>query len=62
MPTEHKSFSVGNIEFVEHFFPEIDLDSIISPIKNRGVESTPLTKALCAYKLQNNFSIHNAYE
>ncbi|WP_394339904.1 hypothetical protein, partial [Methanocorpusculum parvum] len=42
-------------------FTSLDLTSLFSPLKKKGIDISTLIKALTAYKLSDNFSIKRAH-
>lgn len=61
-PTKHKSVSIGPSLFVRKMFKHLDLFSLFTPLKKRGVDICTLVEANIAYKTTENFSIKRAHE
>ena len=60
-PTPHISFPIGPLLLSEKMFTSLDLVSLFSPLKKKGINISTLIKALAAYKLSDNFSIKRAH-
>ncbi len=56
-PTPHISFPIGPLLLSEKMFTSLDLVSLFSPLKKKGIDISTLIKALAAYKLSDNFSL-----
>ena len=59
-PNANISFSVGNMLMVDDLYERLGLSSVIKPLKSKGLDLDALTKALVAYKLEDNHSILQA--
>jgi len=60
-PTEHKSVSIGPSLFVRKMFNHLDLSSLFTPLKKRGIDISALVEANIAYKTTENFSMKCAH-
>ena len=60
-PTTHISFPIGPLLLSEKMFTALDLPSLFSPLKKKGIDISTLIKSLTAYKLTDNFSIKHAH-
>ena len=60
--TPHISFPVGVPLFVDKMFRELNLDSIIRPLKMRGTNLCSILRGIISYKLTENFSIKRCHE
>lgn len=56
-PTPHISFPIGPLLLSEKMFNTLDLPSLFSPLKKKGIDISTLIKSLTAYKLSDNFSV-----
>ncbi|MDO4802979.1 MAG: transposase [Prevotellaceae bacterium] len=59
--TPHISFPVGVSLFVDKMFRELNLDSIICPLKMRGTNLCSILRGMISYKLTENFSIKRCH-
>ena len=59
--TPHRSFPVRVSLFVDKMFRELNLDSIIRPLKMRGTNLCPIFRGIISYKLTENFSIKRCH-
>ena len=55
-PTKHKSVSIGPSLFVRKMFKHLDLFSLFTPLKKRGVDICTLVEANIAYKTTENLT------
>jgi transposase len=60
-PTPHISFPIGPLLLSEKMFNTLELSSLFSPLKKKGIDICTLIKSLPAYKLSDNFSIKRAH-
>lgn len=59
-PTTNKTFSVGTLCLVDHFFQKLGFDAVFAPLKAKGHDITTLVSALVGCKLAESVSISRA--
>jgi len=60
--TPHISFPVGVSLFVDKMFHELNLNTIIHPLKLRGTNLSTILRGMISYKLTENFSLKRCHE
>ena len=60
--TPHISFPVGVPLFVDKMFHELNLNTIIHPLKLRGINLSAILRGMISYKLTENFSLKRCHE